>query len=164
MGSSTSGKRNNTNPEGISVIVPVVGVRRMLSSSRGMPPRDTRKKEPAVTEQTEAPGPETPEDKEISDHRIARLITQLLDDDPVARWRAAEMLGRAADPVAVAALIDSLWDDDARVRLKAAWALGEIGDERAIPALRRLYRIEKEDTREIIQEALESINRDRYSG
>jgi HEAT repeat protein len=61
------------------------------------------------------------------------------------------------DPAAVEELIGTLWDDDDRVRLKAAWALGRIGDPRAIPSLRRLYRMEREETQEIIKEALEAI-------
>ena len=81
----------------------------------------------------------------------------LSDDDEVSRWKAAEMLGRIEDPRAVDELIGTLWDDDARVRLKAAWALGRIGDPRAYSPLQRLYRMENEGAREIIQEALERI-------
>jgi HEAT repeat protein len=54
-------------------------------------------------------------------------------------------------------LIDTLWDDDARVRAKAAWALGMLGDPRALVPLQKLYRIEREDARETIQEAMEMI-------
>ncbi len=54
-------------------------------------------------------------------------------------------------------LIDTLWDDDARVRLKAAYALGMLGDPRALGPLQKLYRIEREDARETIQEAMEMI-------
>ena len=67
-------------------------------------------------------------------------------------------------PAAVDALIDTLWDDDARVRLEAAWALGAIGDLRAVPALRRLYRMEREGTLEIIREALDAISRQAGAG
>ena len=56
-------------------------------------------------------------------------------------------------------LIDALWDDDARVRLKAAWALGMLGDPRALGPLQKLYRIEREDARDIIQEAMEMIKK-----
>jgi len=98
-----------------------------------------------------------PEDENIRLQGIEHFIRQLADDDEVTRWRSAEALGRIGDPAAVEPLIDALWDEDARVRLKAAWALGAIGDPRAIPALRKLYRIEKEETQEIIQEALNAI-------
>jgi HEAT repeat protein len=81
----------------------------------------------------------------------------LSDDDAVSRWKAAEALGRMAEPQAVDELISTLWDDDARVRLKAAWALGRIGDRRAYAPLQRLYRMENEWAQEIIREALENI-------
>ena len=54
-------------------------------------------------------------------------------------------------------LVDTLWDDDARVRTKVAWALGMLGDPRALGPLQKLYRIEREDARDIIQEAMEMI-------
>ena len=54
-------------------------------------------------------------------------------------------------------LIETLWDDDARVRTKSAWALGMLGDPRALGPLQKLYRIEREDARDIIQEAMEMI-------
>jgi HEAT repeat protein len=56
-------------------------------------------------------------------------------------------------------LIGSLWDDDARVRVKAAWALGQIGDRRAYAPLQRLFRMENDRAKEIIEEALEMIRR-----
>jgi len=43
------------------------------------------------------------------------------------------------------------------VRKKAAWALGILGDPRALPPLQRLYRMEREDARDIIQEAMDMI-------
>jgi HEAT repeat protein len=89
--------------------------------------------------------------------RLAHFIQLLTDDNEVTRWKAAEVLGRIGDPAATEALIDTLWDDDSRVRLKAAWALGRIGDQRALRPLQRLYRMENEDAREIITEALEEI-------
>jgi HEAT repeat protein len=92
--------------------------------------------------------------------RLAHFISLLSDDDESSRWKAAEALGRLGDPEAVEELIGTLWDDDARVRRKAAWALGQIGDRRAYAPLQRLYRMENEMTREIIEEALENIRRD----
>ncbi len=93
------------------------------------------------------------------DARLAHFIRMLSDDDEANRWKAAEMLGRLEDPRAVDELISALWDDDARVRLKAAWALGRIGDTRAYAPLQRLYRMENEDVRDVIREALENIQR-----
>ena len=95
----------------------------------------------------------------MQDDRLAHFISMLSDDDEASRWKAAEALGRMGDPAAVDDLISTLWDDDARVRLKAAWALGQIGDQRAYAPLQRLYRMETEDTREIITDALETIRR-----
>ena len=56
-------------------------------------------------------------------------------------------------------LIDTLWDDDERVRKKAVWALGMLGDPRALAPLQKLYRIERDDARDIIEEAMEMIKR-----
>lgn len=109
---------------------------------------------------TDWPDPErdTSESGIRREERLGYFIRMLSDDDENSRWKAAESLGRMKDPGAVEPLIDTLWDDDSRVRLKAAWALGQIGDIRAIPALRRLYRMEKEGVQEIVAEAIEEIN------
>ena len=88
---------------------------------------------------------------------LEALVEKLSDDNEGTRWKAAESLGRLGDPRATEPLIDTLWDDDARVRLKAAWALGMLGDPRALGPLQKLYRIEREDARETIQEAMEMI-------
>ena len=85
------------------------------------------------------------------------LIAMLSDDNEGTRWKAAESLGRLGDARAVEPLIDTLWDDDARVRLKAAYALGMLGDPRALGPLQKLYRIEREDARETIREAMDMI-------
>ena len=90
--------------------------------------------------------------------RLAYFSRMLADDDEINRWKAAEALGRMGDSGAVDPLIEALWDDGSRVRLKAAWALGMIGDPRAIVPLKRLYRMEKEDMKESISEAIEEIN------
>ncbi len=85
------------------------------------------------------------------------FIARLSDENEGIRWKAAESLGRLGDPGAVQPLTDALWDDDYRVRIKAAWALGKIGDPHALPALQRLYRIENENVREIIEQAMNEI-------
>jgi len=91
--------------------------------------------------------------------RLAHYLDLLSDENPGNRWKGAIALGRWGDPQAVEALISALGDDDDRVRLKVIWALGAIGDTRAIAPLKNLYRIENDDTKEIIAEALEAINR-----
>ncbi|MDD5144247.1 HEAT repeat domain-containing protein [Methanoregula sp.] len=93
--------------------------------------------------------------------RLTHFIALLQDDDVSSRWKAAETLGRIGDPAATEDLIDALWDEDPRVRTKAVWALGRIGDDRAIPPLRRLYRMESEEAREDISEAIAAIGRSR---
>lgn len=120
------------------------------------------------TAETDAPDsgpPEPPKNPSArTDARLAHFIGMLSDDDEVRRWKAAEALGRTGDPAAVDELIGALWDDDANVRMKAAWALGQIGDRRAYAPLQRLYRMETERTKEIIEEALEAIRRGMAGG
>ena len=109
-------------------------------------------------DESPAGSPDSAEVPDIqNDTRLAHFIRLLSDDDEAHRWKAAETLGRMGDPRAVEELISTLWDDDARVRLKAAWALGRIGDRRAYAPLQRLYRMENETARELINEALENI-------
>lgn len=105
----------------------------------------------------EIPEPASRDTTPGQDERLSHFIQMLADDNEGNRWKAAEVLGRIGDPVAVDPLIDTLWDDDSRVRLKAAWALGRIGDQRAIRPLQRLYRMENEGGQEIIAQALEEI-------
>lgn len=101
-----------------------------------------------------------PDDRESRNNsRLEHFIRLLSDEDEESRWKSAEALGRMGDPRAVDDLIGTLWDDDARVRRKAAWALGRIGDQRAYTPLQHLYRMENEEAREIITEALEHIRR-----
>jgi HEAT repeat protein len=110
--------------------------------------------EPEKADQSE----ETGKNETSTDERHAYFIRMLSDDNEINRWKAAEALGRLGDPGAVEPLIDALWDDDSLVRLKAAWALGQVGDYRAVAPLKRLYRMEKEDMKESISEAIEEIN------
>jgi HEAT repeat protein len=91
------------------------------------------------------------------EERLAHFLALLKDDDVSSRWKAAEALGRIGDPGAVSDLIDALWDEDARVRVKVVFSLGQIGDDRAIPPLRRLYRMESDEVRETISEAIAAI-------
>jgi HEAT repeat protein len=104
-------------------------------------------------------GGDVPANASTDERQLEYFIGLLSDDNEGARWKAAESLGRLGDLRAVEPLIDTLWDDDARVRLKAVWALGMLGDPRALHPLQRLYRIERDEAREIIQEAMEMINR-----
>lgn len=96
-----------------------------------------------------------------SEKRIAYYLRMLSDDNGANRWKAAESLGRLKDPRGRGPLIDALFDEDDRVRKKVAWALGEIGDRRALTPLRQLYGIEKEGQREVIEDAIARINREK---
>jgi len=95
--------------------------------------------------------------------RITPYLRMLSDDSPASRWKADESLGKLNDPRAIEPLIDALFDEDARVRMKVAWALGSLGDSRALAPLQQLYRMETEDNREIIKNAIAGIKR-RTSG
>ena len=95
---------------------------------------------------------------------LAYYLERLEDENEGIRWKAAESLGRLGDPEATEPLIDTLWDDDYRVRMKAAWALGLIGEPRALPALQRLYRIENENVKEIVERAINDIKRQMSGG
>jgi len=90
---------------------------------------------------------------------LAHYLDLLSDENPINRWKGAVSLGRMGDSRATEALINALSDDDDRVRLKTIWALGLMGDTRAIGPLKNLYRYESDDTKQIIAEALETINR-----
>jgi HEAT repeat protein len=100
-----------------------------------------------------------PEAGDESEKRLAHYLQMLSDDNVANRWKAADSLGRLKDSRGTDPLIDALFDEDARVRVKVAWALGSIGDPRALAPLRQLYRIERQDQQEIIEEAIESIKR-----
>jgi len=108
-------------------------------------------------EQNPLPDDSGAESGDESEQRIAYYLRMLADDNVANRWKAAESLGRLADPRTTDPLIDALFDDDARVRTKVAWALGSIGDPRALAPLQQLYRIERQDQREIIEEAIAMI-------
>jgi HEAT repeat protein len=102
--------------------------------------------------------PETSAEQEDYQKRFSFYLRNLEDENVGVRWKAVESLGRLGDPAAVDPLIEMLWDDDERVRLKAAWALGQIGDPRALPPLQRLYRMEIDNVKEIIEEAIKAIH------
>ena len=102
---------------------------------------------------------EEPGGGDDAEKQMAHYLRMLADDNSANRWKAAESLGRLKDPRGTGPLVAALFDEDPRVRTKAAWALGSIGDPRALAPLRQLYRIEREDQREIIAEAIAEINR-----
>ena len=88
----------------------------------------------------------------IGRRALGPLIGALADSDPLVRCAAAEALGRAGEPAAVAELLTCRDDPDELVRATAAVALQELGlpaaldperaalRERADPLLTRLWR------------------------
>ncbi len=63
------------------------------------------------------------------------LTHSLLNDHPIIRARAAEVLAITKDPQAVPALLEALRGEYYTVRSRAARALGAIGDKQAIQPL-----------------------------
>jgi HEAT repeat protein len=90
---------------------------------------------------------------------FSHYIAMLSDQDPSRRWKAAEGLARLGDLRGLGPLISALRDEDWRVRRKAAWALGVLGDPRAIIPLRRAMLNELDTVKEMIEEAMQEINR-----
>ena len=95
------------------------------------------------------------------DASLAHYLSMLGDEDPSRRWKAAEGLARLGDPRGLDPLISALQDGDWRVRRKAAWALGVLGDPRAIVPLRRAMASEMDSVKEMIEEAMQEVNRQR---
>jgi hypothetical protein len=67
---------------------------------------------------------------------LARLLLE--DDSYKVRVQAAQLLGKLADPAAVAPLSRALADSNRTVRWMAVQALARIGNPAAVPALRTL--------------------------
>lgn len=79
------------------------------------------------------------------------------NEDPIARGRAALMLGMLGDARAVDPLIRALEAPGYKTPLYAAEALGKLGDTRAIPALRRLLDSDHDKFRDAASEALRRL-------
>lgn len=92
------------------------------------------------------------------DEAVRNLIFVVTNqsEDPIARGRAALMLGMLGDARAVGPLIRALDAPGYKTPLHAAEALGKLGDTRAIPALRRLLDSDHDKFRDA---ALEALNR-----
>jgi HEAT repeat protein len=95
------------------------------------------------------------------DASFNHYLSMLADKEPSRRWKAAEGLARLGDLRGLGPLISALQDGDWRVRRKAAWALGVLGDPQAIIPLRRAMLNEMDTVKEMIEEAMQEINRKR---
>lgn len=86
------------------------------------------------------------------------VIRVLSDPNPLARDRAARVLGKTGHAQAVAALIPLLYDLDAGVRKSTATALGCLNDQRATkPLLARLAVETERGSKSVVFKALEQI-------
>jgi HEAT repeat protein len=108
-----------------------------------------------ITMEEESSPPPTSGDDASFNH----YLSMLADKEPSRRWKAAEGLARLGDLRGLGPLISALQDEDWRVRRKAAWALGVLGDPRAIIPLRRAMLNEMDAVKEMIEEAMQEINR-----
>jgi hypothetical protein len=97
---------------------------------------------PSMSYRLEAPDPPRPVrtrlPAEVPQASMLYLMTQLTDEDPRVRRRAAGALGKLQDVGALDSLIIALHDRDLIVQQAVIAALGAIGDPRAIPPLRQL--------------------------
>ncbi len=100
--------------------------------------------------------------RDDSDKEFQFFIDMLSSPEWIRRYKAAEALGKRADPAAVDALIRCLQDEDWRVRQKAAWALGAIGDPRALQPLRRLMKDPYDGVQDMARQATDLIRRSMY--
>jgi HEAT repeat protein len=90
------------------------------------------------------------------------FIDMLSSPDWDRRYKAAQALGKRADPRAVDPLLRCLKDEDWRVRQKAAWALGNIGDPRALQPLRRLSQDPSDGVQDMARQAADMIRQKMY--
>jgi HEAT repeat protein len=88
-------------------------------------------------------------EKMLEKKDVPGLIKALSSKDKEVRCRAAYVLGRIGDQVAIEPLIVALRDSDGSVRAGAAQSLGEIGDPRAVKPLIAASRDPMNSTREI---------------
>ncbi len=88
---------------------------------------------------------------------VESLIALLKDDDPDARYGAAQALGLIGDPRAVDPLIKALSDPEAAVRYWAASALGKLRAEAAVEAIGHLLQDKHKGVRAHAAEVLEQI-------
>jgi HEAT repeat protein len=82
------------------------------------------------------------------------MVVTNVNEDLIARGRAALMLGKLGDPRAVDPLIRALDAPGYQTPLYAAQSLGKLGDRRAIEPLLRAMETHNDKMREAAQEAL----------
>jgi HEAT repeat protein len=97
------------------------------------------------------------------DQAVRTLITVVTNhnEDLIVRGRAALMLGKLGDPLAVEPLIGALDAPGYQTPLHAAQSLGKLGDLRAIePLLRMMDASDQEHVREAARVSLQQLGYD----
>lgn len=92
--------------------------------------------------------------------RTLIMIVQNSHEDLIVRGRAALMLGKLGDTLAVEPLIAALDAPGFQTPLYAVQSLGKLGDPRAIEPLLRMLKTDHDKFREAAQEALQKLGHD----
>jgi len=85
------------------------------------------------------------------------LVDQLGSDDPNFRSRAAYLLGRIKDPMAIGPLYKHLKDPDRDVRIQVIQALCDLGDERSLEGILDLFEVEDVGLADFVLQAAEKF-------
>jgi len=85
------------------------------------------------------------------------LVDQLDHNDPDFRSRAAYLLGRIKDPLAIGPLYKHLKDPDRDVRIQVIQALCDLGDERSLEAILDLFEMEDVGLADFVLQAAEKF-------
>ena len=94
---------------------------------------------------------------QIGAEAVGSLVGLLKDDDPDARYGAAQTLGLIGDPQAIPELIEALADPEVAVRYWAVDALGKLRAATAVQAIGRLLHDKHEGVRARAAQALREI-------
>jgi len=94
---------------------------------------------------------------EYGSEAIESLIPLLKDDDPDARYGAAQALGKFGDRRAIGPLVEALGDEEPAVRYWAADALGRLRAESAVDAIASLLNDKHKGIREHAEDVLTQI-------
>jgi len=85
------------------------------------------------------------------------LVEQLVHRDPNFRSRAAYLLGRIKDPLAIGPLYKRLKDPDRDVRIQVIQALCDLGDERSLEGILELFEMEDVGLADFVLQAAEKF-------
>ncbi|MDF1525727.1 MAG: HEAT repeat domain-containing protein [bacterium] len=94
---------------------------------------------------------------ELGPRASSFLVDQLGHRDPTFRSRAAYLLGRINDPLAVGPLYKLLKDPDRDVRIQVIQALCDLGDERSLDGILKLFEMEDVGLADFVLQAAEKF-------